>query len=68
MDEYEAGYFAFYSLRPRSANPYGPGIAADRWECGWLDANDIHKEALADCHASPHVGCNHDHEYWSELS
>lgn len=42
----------------RGANPHDPlaqSIAFDRWECGWLDAKDIHEEHLAQCAIPPQV-------------
>lgn len=58
MDEYEAGFFAYYSGVNYAMNPYYCGIDADRWQCGWLDAYDIHQGALESCHAAYQVSTN----------
>ena len=49
MDDYDQGFFAYYSLKGRDQNPYhaeAQSVSYDRWECGWLDASDIHAECL----------------------
>jgi hypothetical protein len=38
MRAYSLGQLHFHVGVPREANPFAPGVDADRWECGWLDA------------------------------
>jgi hypothetical protein len=43
MLAYHRGYASFHLGLTRSQNPYKvqlDGVAHDRWECGWLDAQD----------------------------
>jgi hypothetical protein len=58
MDDYEGGFFAFYSGKLRTANPYdamAQSVVFDRWECGWLDAEEMHGEALAQLPIDPQI-------------
>ena len=58
MDDYERGFFAFYCGHPRSSNPFdrrAENLGYIRWETGWLDAYDIHQEALEECHTAYQV-------------